>query len=553
MVLRYTPNRAFMRVPVRVMLLTMALVAIPGRAPAASLISMTPAFTLTDPTPREQFGMSVGGGDVNSDGVPDIIVGAPYAGGTVGKVYVYSGRDGALLYSLDNGGTGGLFGNAVGGADVDGDGVADVIAGALGVNPGGRVYVFSGALLSVGPPEAALRYVIDSPVAGAHFGRVLAAEDFTHDGHADILIAASGADKAYVYSGARLSGSGPQPQALLFSFDAERPGDGFASCLGPVSDVDGDGTPDILIGEDSSGIAWVFSGADGRLLHRFPAAGEMGRTTWYGRSLAGADFTGDGRADPVVGAPYVTTETCQNPSPWDGCTRTGRVYVYSGADGALLWSLDGLGANGFFGFVSAPGDLDGDGTPDLLATAPNERGGTAYVLSGARLGMGLAEALLFSFMGREVGDESSRFVGDLNRDGVPDLVAGARGDNQVLVFLSPPPPPPPVKSTTQDQDKQDQDKKDVTPSGGTPQARPPTDPPPSTSTPLPGADASGRPTVVTPRAAPPAMGCGAAGRLTEPLTGPRGVWGPLVSLVVLFLPLLTQKGWRTVLTVRVAR
>ena len=92
-----------------------------------------------------------GAGDVNEDGRDDFIAAASDAvrTGSTGQVYVYSGVDGALICQK-NGAGGDLLGRSAAGAgDVNGDGAADFIVGAIGADPGGRTgagsaYVYGG-------------------------------------------------------------------------------------------------------------------------------------------------------------------------------------------------------------------------------------------------------------------------------------------------------------------------------------------------------------------------------------------------------------------------
>src|SRR5205814_9701215 len=94
-----------------------------------------------------------------------------------------------------------------------------------------------------------------------------------------------------------------------------------------------------------------------------------------------------------------------------------------GRTGAVLHDLHEGAAFVGFGFaVAAAGDLDGDGFADFLVGAPLTTTGAAYAYSG-RTG-----ALLFTFAGDAAGDEFGGALagaGDLNRDGVPDIVVGA--------------------------------------------------------------------------------------------------------------------------------
>ena len=82
---------------------------------------------------QDLMGTSVAGcGDVNNDGVGDIAVGAPQeVNGKFGRVRVYCGRTGRVLYTFDGFQPGSDFGHSVAGAgDVNGDGFADLIVGA---------------------------------------------------------------------------------------------------------------------------------------------------------------------------------------------------------------------------------------------------------------------------------------------------------------------------------------------------------------------------------------------------------------------------------------
>ncbi len=87
-----------------------------------------------DGKPGDQLGLGVeGAGDVNGDGIPDVIASAPGAN----AAYVYSGRDGRVLLTLKD------ASKVAGAGDVDHDGHADVIVGSPGKDAG-HAYVFSG-------------------------------------------------------------------------------------------------------------------------------------------------------------------------------------------------------------------------------------------------------------------------------------------------------------------------------------------------------------------------------------------------------------------------
>jgi hypothetical protein len=131
---------------------------------------------------------------------------------------------------------------------------------------------------------------------------------------------------------------------------------------------------------------------------------------WIARNIGDVDR--DGVTDLVTSAPTSSR----------GGSRAGRVYVYSTLTGKLLWSVDGK-ANDQLGIgIEAAGDVNADGAPDVVASAPGR--GEAYVYSG-RDG-----AVLLTLKGASPAESFGRHVsgvGDLNRDGHADVCIGAPG------------------------------------------------------------------------------------------------------------------------------
>jgi len=155
--------------------------------------------------------------DLNGDGVGDLLVGVPRhevnLGGkrdfvNAGEAFVFSGKDGALIFTLTDPTTeeGGKLGAAVAGlGDVDADGVPDLLVGVPGKDlegdeslvEVGLAYVFSG---KSGQIIRTLNHPV--PAVGARFGSAVAnAGDIDKDGVSDILIGAPGEGHAYVFSG----------------------------------------------------------------------------------------------------------------------------------------------------------------------------------------------------------------------------------------------------------------------------------------------------------------------------------------------------------------
>ena len=150
-------------------------------------------YTLNGDSAFVHFGYSVSGaGDVNNDGYADLIVGAPNDYKTAsdsGSARVFSGWDGTILYTFNGDSAYDHLGYSVSGAgDVDGDGFADLIVGAYADDNNGNL---SGSARVFSGEDGTILYTFNGDSAQDYFGwSVSGAGDVNNDGYADIIVGA---------------------------------------------------------------------------------------------------------------------------------------------------------------------------------------------------------------------------------------------------------------------------------------------------------------------------------------------------------------------------
>ncbi len=323
----------------------------------------------------------------------------------------------------------GDFGYAVSNAgDVNNDGYDDVIIGAnyedAIYTDDGRVYIFSGF-------DGDLLFTITSPnpvISGSFGSSVSDAGDINNDGFDDVIVGAQFESGGVSYSGKVYIISGYDGTVLrtILSPNPSTSGD-FGFSVSKLDDINNDQVPEILVGARREnnwfGLAYIFSGTDGTLLQTLTSGYTTGGVGFFGYSISGIDdINNDNKDDVIVGAAEEN----------GGASLSGRVHVFSGNDGTLLFTIVSpypLDLGGFGISVSTAGDVNNDNAEDIIVGARNEssgplKSGRAYIFSGMN-GEILYELTSPNpeqngFFGISVSD-----AGDLNSDEYDDVIVGA--------------------------------------------------------------------------------------------------------------------------------
>lgn len=301
-------------------------------------------------------------GDVDKDGALDFVATAPSHGKGNGKIYVYSGKSGKLLFDATGKNAERLGNGASGAGDVNKDGTPDVICGAPNGPKGGGAYVFSGI-------DGKVLHQLSIGKSGAKFGyKVGQLGDVDNDGHEDVAVTALSGDGDQPGSGAAFVYSGKTGDQL-FELKGERAGDKFGSAIAG-SNQNGQifvavGAQDA--GTNRGGCVYVYRIKESMPTLAFKIKGDKNSVD-LGQMFV--SFPGDSDQDGTIDV-YASDF-----SDGTAANGTGKIVVHSGATGKELYSIKGVQpGEGFGTSPSDAGDVNGDGIGDLVVGAWQHRSG----------------------------------------------------------------------------------------------------------------------------------------------------------------------------------
>ncbi|HND31796.1 MAG TPA: MopE-related protein, partial [Myxococcota bacterium] len=400
------------------------------------------------------FGYSIAAGDLNGDGLADLVVGAPQdeystAYSAYGVTYVYAGAlnsgvvevstasDDAYLYSTSSSFTD--FGEAVWVLpDVNGDGLDELAIAGGDTGTNWDIFMYRGGVVSGNVTISSSYYTGLNCTDMSGVGNLYSAT--TQDLACGYVASTTAAGLVWVYGDA--SGT------VLVTLNGEQSGDYAGHSIDFEHDFDGDGTNDALVGAwgndtatTNAGAAYVvygplngsfsLSGADSKIVG-------LGSSAYLGIEVAGGDMDGDGVDEIFLGSPNFDYSTRVN---------AGAILVFNQPPSGTMsvstcdWAIYGENASDQLGGQSITfGDVDGDSSTDMLVSSYVDDGtatdaGAGWLIYGPTT---TNQDLLTDYGARWRGEGAyyyagydARIAGDTNGDGFDEVVlAGYLADER---------------------------------------------------------------------------------------------------------------------------
>ena len=409
-----------------------------------SSLNGTNGFVINGIDAEDHSSKSVSGaGDVNGDGLDDLLIGAEWADPNgvagAGESYVVygstngfsaalnpsllNGTNGFVINGIDEGDNSGI--SVSGAGDVNGDGLDDLLIRAYVNYSPDECYVVYGstngtaAALNLSSLNGTNGFVING-IEGSFFSStsVSGAGDVNVDGFDDLLIGASTANSSvgasYVVYGSANGFSAALNISSLngtngFVINGIDRGDCSGNSVSGAGDVNGDGLDDLLIGAPgtgnsntdlTAGKSYVVYGS----LTGFSAAFNLSSLNgtngfvingideddFAGGSVSGAgDVNGDGLDDLLIGAVRANSLAGESYVVYGSTNGTAAAFNLSSLNGTNGFVINGIDSYDYSGVsVSGAGDVNGDGLDDLLigAYASSSYAGESYLVYGSPTG-----------------------------------------------------------------------------------------------------------------------------------------------------------------------